>query len=183
MRAFAAERRAPAMIVLENVCGALSSHEGRDRRAIASAISELGYHFGALVIDAARFLPQSRLRLFVVAAYSELQIPAGLVRQAQSRHWITKSLSIASRELPAAARKNWLWWNLPRPQGRIASLDELNNEEPEGVPWHILAETSRRLEMMSDLNREKVRRVSNFRHRVVGTVYRRNCLWSQNSAG
>ena len=173
MRALAAECRPPAMIVLENVCGALTSHEGRDFRAIASAISELGYRFGALVIDGVGFVPQSRPRLFVVAAHSALRIPSRLVLKAQTGPWITKTLSMAARELPAAVGENWLWWNLPRPQGRIAGLDELIDEEPDGVPWHSPAETSRLLDMMSDLNREKVRRASQLRRRVVGTIYRR----------
>ena len=75
--------------------------------------------------------------------------------------------------MPAALGKNWLWCNLPRPQRRIAGLDELIDEEPDGVPWHGPAETARLLDMISDLNREKVRRVSQLRRRVVGTIYRR----------
>ena len=176
MQALAAERRAPAMIVLENVCGALTSHEGRDFRTIASAISALGYRFGTLVIDAVGFVPQSRPRLFVVAAHSRLRIPPRVIRPMRSGPWITASLRRASDALPEEARKNWLWWNLPRPQGQIAALDELIDDEPEGVPWHSPAETARLLDMMSDLNREKVRRASNLRHRVVGTIYRRTRL-------
>lgn len=176
MQALAAERQAPAMIVLENVCGALTSHEGRDFRTIASAIAEQGYRFGALVIDAIGFVPQSRPRLFVVAAHSQLRIPPRVIRPTRSGPWITASLRRASDTLPEEARKNWLWWNLPRPQGQIAALDELIDDEPAGVPWHGPAETSRLLDMMSDLHREKVRRVSSLRHRVVGTIYRRTRL-------
>lgn len=176
MRDLAAARRLPAMIVLENVYGALTSHGGRDFRAIASAISEQGYRFGALVIDAVGFVPQSRPRLFVVATHSRLRIPPRLLRETQSGPWITKSVSTASKTLPKTVGKNWLWWNLPGPQGQIATLDELIDEEPEGVPWHSPAETARLLDMMSDLNREKVRRVSNLRRRVVGTIYRRTRL-------
>lgn len=176
MQALAAEGRAPAMIVLENVCGALTSHEGRDFRAIASAIAEQGYRFGALVMDAIGFVPQSRPRLFVVAAHARLRIPPSVIRPARSGPWISASLRRASEALPPAARKNWVWWNLPGPQGKIAALVELIDDEPEGVPWHSPAETARLLDMMSDLNREKVRRASHRRHRVVGTIYRRTRL-------
>lgn len=176
MQALAAERRAPAMIVLENVCGALTSHDGRDFRAIASAIAEQGYSFGALVIDAIGFVPQSRPRLFVVAAHSRVPIPPTVIRPTPPEPWFTSTLSRASTSLPTDVRKNWLWWNLPRPQGQIAALDELIDEEPEGVPWHSPAETARLLDMMSDLHREKVRLVSSLRHRVVGTIYRRTRL-------
>lgn len=176
MKALAAERRAPAMIVLENVCGALTSHGGQDFRAIASAISEQGYRFGALVIDAVGFVPQSRPRLFVVAAHPRFRIPPGVIRSTRSGPWITKSLHMASEALPRAVGENWVSWNLPLPQGQIATLDQLIDDVPDGVQWHSPAETARLLDMMSDLNREKVRRVSNLRRRVVGTIYRRTRL-------
>lgn len=173
MKALAAERRAPAMIVLENVCGALTSHDGQDFRAIATAISEQGYRFGALVIDAVGFVPQSRPRLFVVAAHSRLRLFPSVIRSTRSGPWITKSLRMAAEALPEAVGQDWVWWNLPLPQGQIATLDQLIDNVPDGIPWHSPAETARLLDMMSDLNREKVRRVSNLRRRVVGTIYRR----------
>ena len=70
MRALATEGRPPRMIVLENVCGTLTSHEGKDFAAIGAALAGGGYQFGAVVMDAAHFLPQSRPRLFIVAATS-----------------------------------------------------------------------------------------------------------------
>src|ERR1700723_1119698 len=72
MRALATEGRPPRMIVLENVCGALTSHEGKDFAAIGAALAGEGYQFGAVVMDAAHFLPQSRPRLFIVAVRSTL---------------------------------------------------------------------------------------------------------------
>ena len=46
MRALATEGRPPRMIVLENVCGALTSHEGKDFAAIGAALAGGGYQFG-----------------------------------------------------------------------------------------------------------------------------------------
>ena len=51
MEELADEGRAPLVIVLENVCGALTSHGGEDFTAISTAIAG-GYRFEALVIDA-----------------------------------------------------------------------------------------------------------------------------------
>ncbi len=62
------EERAPHLIVLENVCGALSSHGGKDFAAICSALSRGGYRVGALVMNAVHFVPQSRPRLFIIGA-------------------------------------------------------------------------------------------------------------------
>ena len=60
-------RRRPLLVLLENVTGFLTSHDGNDFRDALLALNRLGYAVDALIIDAARFVPQSRQRLFVVA--------------------------------------------------------------------------------------------------------------------
>src|SRR6267142_838325 len=62
------EGRRPPVIVLENVCGTLTSHGGRDFEAIIKVIAGEGYVVGAMVIDAVHFVPQSRPRLFILGA-------------------------------------------------------------------------------------------------------------------
>ncbi len=52
--------RQPRIIVLENVVGTLTSHNGKDFAAIVDALQSSGYRVGALVMDAVKFLPQSR---------------------------------------------------------------------------------------------------------------------------
>ena len=66
MKQLIAEDRAPKIIALENVCGTLTSHQGKDFAAICSTFEQADYTFGALVIDAALFVPQSRPRLFII---------------------------------------------------------------------------------------------------------------------
>lgn len=58
--------RKPPVILLENVTGFLTSHEGADFRDACIALNQLGYVVDAFVLDAADFVPQSRQRLFVV---------------------------------------------------------------------------------------------------------------------
>ena len=58
---------APRAVVIENVSGLLTSHGGADFTALCQALADQGYAFGALEIDAARFTPQSRPRVFVMA--------------------------------------------------------------------------------------------------------------------
>ncbi|MEI6078117.1 MAG: DNA (cytosine-5-)-methyltransferase [Verrucomicrobiota bacterium] len=60
------EHRLPALILLENVTGFLSSNDGRDFEDALLALNDLGYVVDTFIIDAARFVPQSRQRLFVV---------------------------------------------------------------------------------------------------------------------
>ena len=74
--------RAPRTIVLENVYGCLTSHGGRDFAAIATALADADYRFGAAVINASHFVPQSRPRVFFVAVRASETIPNSLVAEA-----------------------------------------------------------------------------------------------------
>lgn len=58
----------PKVAVLENVVGLATSHGGEDLQAVITEFNRLGYSADVLMIDARRFLPQSRPRLFIVGA-------------------------------------------------------------------------------------------------------------------
>jgi DNA (cytosine-5)-methyltransferase 1 len=62
--------RQPPVVVLENVVGLASSRKGDDIAAAVRSLNDLGYSVDVLSIDGARFVPQSRPRLFFVAALS-----------------------------------------------------------------------------------------------------------------
>lgn len=167
------EDRAPRMVVLENVCGALTSHQGKDFAAICNAMRKAGYRYGALVIDAALFVPQSRPRLFAVAVREDESPPAGLAAGAPGDPWHTRAVRTAHANLSQAAKKHWVWWAPPAPPARAAVLADLIEEAPTGVEWHTPAETQRLLAMMSDANRAKVEEAKKAGRRVIGTVYKR----------
>lgn len=59
------ERR-PPIVLLENVEGFLTSRNGQDFKEALLALNRLGYSVDAFIINAVRFVPQSRVRLFVV---------------------------------------------------------------------------------------------------------------------
>jgi site-specific DNA-cytosine methylase len=62
-------RHRPPFVVLENVPGLLSSHEGRDLALLLSVLEDIGYGWAFRLLDARHFgLPQARRRLFIVAA-------------------------------------------------------------------------------------------------------------------
>lgn len=65
LKAMKRERRLPPLVLLENVTGFLSSHDGHDFEDALLALNNLGYAVDAFIIAAARFVPQSRQRLFV----------------------------------------------------------------------------------------------------------------------
>jgi DNA (cytosine-5)-methyltransferase 1 len=66
LKAMKRERRLPPLVMLENVTGFLTSHDGHDFEDALLALNDVGYAVDAFNIDAARFVPQSRQRLFVI---------------------------------------------------------------------------------------------------------------------
>ncbi len=165
--------RSPTMIVLENVCGALTSHDGKDFAAICSSYRKAGYRIGAVVIDAALFVPQSRPRLFVIGVRNGSIVPANLTAVGPCAQWHPGSLRSAFDKLPADAKDCWIWWRFPNPPMIKFRFSDLIEDTPTGVPWHSQAETSRLLDMMSAVNGKKVEKAKRFGRRMVGAVYKR----------
>jgi DNA (cytosine-5)-methyltransferase 1 len=106
MKSLKAEGRAPSIIVLENVCGTLTSHRGKDFKAICDALAQSGYQFGAVIIDASLFLPQSRHRLFVIGVRDDVEVPAELKSQDPHPKWHSQALKVAHSRLTPMASKN-----------------------------------------------------------------------------
>ena len=173
MKDLVAEGRAPRIIALENVCGTLTSHEGKDFAAICSTFEKAGYVFGAVVINAAHFVPHSRPRLFMIGVRADTEIPAGLIQTEASTLWHTRGLRTALEGAPAKVRKNWVWWSLPEPARRNTTFADLVEDNPAGVNWHTAAETRRLLAMMSDVNKAKLEAAKSAKRRMVGAIYKR----------
>ncbi len=167
------DNRAPKMIVLENVCGTLTSHGGKDFRAIARAFEQTGYQFGAAVINAAFFVPQSRQRLFMIGVRNDIKIPERAVGFGPSYVWHTKTLQKAYSKLAPKERKNWIWWHLPEPLSRNIGFADLIEESPSSVKWHTVSETRKLVKMMSPVNIAKLKAAKQLKRCVVGTVYKR----------
>ena len=152
MTELADESRAPAVIVVENVCGTLSSHGGKDFKAICEAFRGGDYRFGALVLDAVHFVPQSRPRLLIIAVRGDVPIPDTLCGQEPAREFHSRSLRNSFGKLPADLKERWIWWCLPAPPSRNAGFSDLIEEDPGDILWHTPAETRKLLDMMSDVN-------------------------------
>ena len=168
-----AEERAPSAIVLENVCGALTSHKGKDFKAIGKAISDVGYRFGAVVIDGVHFVPQSRPRLFILAVQEGINIPATVTTDGPDDQWHGRALISSYKRLSKPCQDNWVWWSLPTPPPRETTLAHLIQEKPLGVEWHTYDETRYLLSLMSDVNLRKVLAAKKAGRRMVGAMYRR----------
>jgi DNA (cytosine-5)-methyltransferase 1 len=173
MKALGEEDRAPRLVVLENVCGALSSHEGKDFAAICAALSNGGYRFGAVVMNAVHFLPQSRPRLFIIAIRKSSPIPRTMVASGPEGEWHSSALVEAYGKLSKRSQSSWVWWHLSAPPTRTSIFADLVEDTPHGVTWHTAAETKKLLAMMSPLNLAKVEAAKKTGGRIVGTIYKR----------
>lgn len=167
------EGRAPRLVAAENVCGLLTSNGGADFAAVIAALAELDYRVGAMVIDAERFTPQSRPRLFILGVRDDSSIAGNCHAKAPTEWMTTPALITAHAKLPKTIAARWLWWRLPEPPRRNLSLFDLIEENPEGARWHDPDETRYLVSLMSETNRSKLRAAQRSGERTVGAVYRR----------
>ncbi|WP_439478244.1 DNA cytosine methyltransferase [Brevundimonas sp.] len=172
-RALADEGRAPRIVAVENVCGTLTSHGGRDFEVICRTYADAGYRCGALVINADRFLPQSRPRLFVIGVREDAALDPALTMPVAAGLFHTLALRRAVERLPDELRSRMVWWRLPEPGVSNASLGSVIEPEPSGVRWHSAAETKRLLTLMSPKNLAKVEAARRTGELCVGGLYRR----------
>lgn len=169
----AEQGRGPRLIVLENVCGTLTSHDGKDFTAICGAVQKAGYRVGAVVVDAALFVPQSRPRLFIIAVLDSHPLPEGLTSGEPIEPWHTPALRAAFSGLPSQTKRAWVWWRFPLPPKRPKTFADIIEESPVSTPWFTAEETKRLLAMMSPINRAKVEKAKKLGRRMVGGVYKR----------
>ncbi len=170
----AQEGREIPIIVLENVIGLLSSNKGKDFQELLTVLVNAGYRPGAVVIDAAHFVPQSRQRLFIIAIKNNFPVPDQLIGSFNGASlWQPNSLMETYSRLPSFIKHTWLWWNLPYPPQRSIQLRDIIEMEPTGVKWHSEAETDYIVSLMSPINLAKVKQAQNSGSLEVGTVYKR----------
>lgn len=109
--------RAPRVVCLENVTGLVSSRGGEDYRKLHAALVERGYRVGAVVVNADRFVPQSRPRVFVIG--SKGPVPDSLV--ADGPTWAhTAPLARVGSSI-----EGFTWWNVPEPPARSLDIEDV----------------------------------------------------------
>lgn len=170
MQGLIAEDRAPQVIVVENVVGLFTSHGGADFTALCQVLSEGGYLFGAVELDASAHLPQSRPRLFMIAtknaATAELTAPS----PCGDIH--TPRVTAAHGRLPPELTARWIWWRLaPSPTRNLTLADVL--EPDDQVRWMSRADTDRLVSLLAPLQRLRLDQILQSGERRVGAVFRR----------
>ncbi|RWR25415.1 DNA cytosine methyltransferase [Sinirhodobacter populi] len=168
-----AEGRHPAILALENVVGLLSSNGGADFRALCASLSENGYRFGAIVADAAHFVPQSRPSVFIIAVRREVPIPESLLTEMGKGPWHPQILLRSRAPLPSADSENWLWWSPGDPphskQFELEDIIDLSDR----AEWNSDETTDRLLGMMSDAHRDRLAAAKVAGHPMIGSLYLR----------
>lgn len=173
IRGLIEQGRGPRLVAVENVCGTLTSRGGRDFETICRTFAEAGYRYGALVINAELFVPQSRPRLFVIGVRDGVEVAPELLSPEPVEPFHTRAVRRTAAALPEAVRHRLLWWNVPTPPRRTATFADLIEDEPDSVGWHNQAETKRLLDLMSPVHLAKVEAARRAGRRMVGGVYRR----------
>lgn len=157
----------PTVVALENVVGLASSHGGRDLRAAIAELNRLGYSVDVMTLDARRFVPQSRPRLFMVGC---LRPPASAVTEDNDE-----------------LRPEWLGWVFRDPQLRthraalgrppallkqgLAEAVEVMDDDDER--WWDERRTTAFLSSLSVLQAERLRVATASQRVAFRTAYRR----------
>lgn len=163
----------PAVIVLENVTGLLTSNSGRDFVVICEALADIGYDFGAVIVDAKHFVPQSRPRIFLIASREDLPVPSHLTCEAPARPWHSPGIVNAHASLPSDLVRRWKWWALGDPpeldDGALLRAIDLSDD----AKWHTPEETKRLLAMMSETHRARLAGAKLAGKCMIGSLYMR----------
>ena len=145
----------PCVIVMENVAGFVTAGGGRHFAAVHEELRARGWQSGAVIVDAALFVPQSRPRVFVIAVPRGVSIPAGL--SGSGPCWL-HSPRLATL---GAKLEDWIWWTATEPPARTLELADVLERRRYDCD-HVLP-------LIPPKQREKLRRPG----RVVATGYRR----------
>jgi len=164
--------KAPKVIALENVVGALTSHSGKDFAALCNCFEELNYQFGALVINAHYFVPQSRPRLFIIGVRKDLSV-AQFTSELTHENFHTDGLKKAVSLLPKKLRDKHIFWKLPLPPNREISLASIMSLDLSPNDWHSAEETEKILQAMTAINLRKIEAAKKRNEILIGTAYRR----------
>ena len=165
------ERQAPRALLLENVTGFLTSRAGRDLRDVCGRIAQLGYWLDLVVVDACWFTPQSRPRLFVLAArddaVSQTMPPTGHVTRLRTT--AVRRFQMRNRELP------FVELALPEPplKSNLSLVSILDEIPADDSAWWPNERVNATLETMSPANMKRVEGLNRGQQNGVATMYRR----------
>ncbi len=163
--------RRPAIVLLENVTGFLTSHKGDDLCCALHALNDLDYQVDAFILNAAWFVPQSRQRLFVVGVEGEQKGPVPLEQALIESQIRPKALAHFMATHPELA---WHIRKLPEITGNNQTLEDVLEDLPDDVEeWWNKERSEYLLNQMSERHRAIAEKMIAGRKYSYGTVFRR----------
>jgi DNA (cytosine-5)-methyltransferase 1 len=162
---------APSLVLVENVHGWLHSNGGKDFRLTVEALNKLGYICDAFALDALRFTPQSRPRIFLIG--SKFKSPEPIDKL------LVRPKSLLPQQLAKSIRSNqdlkWFYQDLPEPPALNSSgLSEIiETMADDDVRWWSDPEVKRHLEMMAPIHRNRVETLASNSQYSYRTFFRR----------
>lgn len=165
------DRRRPPLVLLENVAGFLNSHGGNDFKQALLALNNLGYTVDSFMLDAARFVPQSRPRLFVVGVVdTRIETPQGELELLESdvRPKALCDFILTHPEI------RWRIRRLPAQPESDKRLESILEDLPESAPeWWDSKRAQYLLNQMSARHRKIADAMIGGAEWSYGTVFRR----------
>lgn len=161
----------PPLILLENVPGWLYSNKGADFRVTVQAINKLGYTCDVFTLDARRFTPQSRLRVFLVGQKSENCANVNTI--------LERPKALASDQLKKRVFANrdlcWRPFEIPQPPPlKMTGLAEIVEEmADDDGRWWSEYETQRHIAMMAPSHYQRVMKMAQGKEFSYRTFFRR----------
>ncbi|MEX0682295.1 MAG: DNA cytosine methyltransferase [Gaiellaceae bacterium] len=161
------EGRPVPVCMLENVPSFATSHGGADIRAAVAELNDLGYWCDLLVVDARRFVPQSRPRLFVIGSLDRLTEYGDWTPSELRPEWITRFVA-RHPEL----RMQALPLRLPPTEARTLGhvVQKLRPADPRWWDEHRLG---RFVSSLSDVQSKRLAAMRDASRLVWATAYRR----------
>ena len=164
--------RRPPLVLLENVPGFLTSHGGADFTRALRALDTLGYAVDTFQLDAARFTPQSRRRLFVVGSQDTL-FPAATATLAELAASETRPQALLDA-ITGNADVRWRVRPLPMPPQHETRLEDILDDLPDSAPdWWSAERATYLLNQMSARHRTRADQMIAADHWSYGAVFRR----------
>lgn len=156
----------PEVVVLENVVGLATSHGGDDLTAAIRAFNKLGYSVDVLALDARRWVPQSRPRLFLVGAQNppeDVDDPNSELRP-DWLQWVfdDKTLDTHRAALPAPP--------IPKTDGLDKVVEQM---KPGDERWWDAERTKKFVSSLSPVQAERIKELKKSSTATYRTAYRR----------
>lgn len=158
--------RRPTAAVLENVIGLASSNNGDDLRAVIEEFNTLGYACDALALDARRWLPQSRPRMFVIAMRGIIphDAPLSSSLRPDSLSWIHADESLRTFVAPLP--------DVPelKTSGFTAIVEDMSDEDPR---WWDEERVAKFMSSLTPIQEERIKDLRELPGLNARTAYRR----------